>query len=76
MVGKSKKRKETEKTGSSSSKIRKQGRSKFAEEDSAQKSCGKIGNNWSGKEAKVSEILFFNRKKIDKKFEKTIYSNR
>ena len=50
MVARSKKRKGTEKTGSSSSKTRKQGRSKFAKKDSAQKSCGKIGNDWRGKE--------------------------
>ena len=53
MVASAKKRKEAKKTGSSSSKTRKQGRSKFAKKDSAQKSCGKIGNDWRGKEEEI-----------------------
>lgn len=60
MVARSKKRKEAERTNSSGSKTRKQGGSKYTEEDSTQKSCGKIGNNWSGKEegtGKIREVL-------------------
>ena len=53
VVAKNKKWKEAKKTGSSSSKTRKQGRSKFAKKDSAQKSCGKIGNDWRGKEEEI-----------------------
>lgn len=39
-------------------KLEKQGGSKYTEEDSAQKSCGKIGNHWRGKEEGIGEILF------------------
>ena len=45
MVASAKKRKEAKRTNSSGSKTRKQGGSKYTEEDSTQKSCGKIGNN-------------------------------
>lgn len=68
MVGKSKKRKEAKRTNSSGSKTRKQGGSKYAKEDSAQKSCGKIGNNWSGKEegtGKIRGSCLFHRETIE-----------
>lgn len=68
MVASAKKRKEAKKTNSSGSKTRKQGGSKYAKEDSAQKSCGKIGNNWSGKEegtGKIRGSCLFHRETIE-----------